>query len=72
MDFVALRKIIVGISLLLIASGVIKLEIIQKKPWIRNILYVLGVLLILVSILYQFNIIPESSTDVLFKYIKEL
>ncbi len=70
MDFVAIRKIIAGIIFLLLASGVIKVDFISKHKWIRVLCYVLGAFLLISSILYQFNIIPESSTDAFFKQRK--
>ena len=65
MDFVVVRKLVAGIIAILLASGVIKWQMVEDKPWVRTVLYILGTLLIIVSLLYQFNIIPGSSTDAL-------
>lgn len=67
MKYVVIRKLIAGVVALLLAIGVIRVELIQETNWLRRSLYVLGILLILASMLYQFDLIPESSTDALFK-----
>ncbi len=66
-DPVAIRKIIAGTIAILLATGVIKWQAVQKNKILRIIILVIGVFLVLSSLLYQFDIIPESSTDSLFK-----
>lgn len=67
MEFIVLRKLIAGIVVLLLATGVIKWEAVKKKLWLRAVLYVVGIVLIILAALYQFDIIPESSRDAIFK-----
>lgn len=67
MEFVVLRKLIAGILILLIASGVIKWKAVEERAWLRTALFVVGGLLVVFALLYQFDVIPESSTDVLLK-----
>jgi predicted acyltransferase len=67
MDFVALRKLVVGVLILLLASGVIKWEPVKKHLWLRVLLYGAGILLIIFAALYQFDVIPESRSDAIFK-----
>jgi len=70
MEFIVLRKLAGGIVALLIAAGIIKWEPVKKHLWLRTVFYVFGITLIVFAAVYQFNIIPESNRDVLFKQIK--
>lgn len=65
MDFIVLRKLIAGIFILLLASGVIKWKAVERHSWLRIVLYGIGALLIFFAALYQFDVIPESSRDAL-------
>lgn len=67
MELIVLRKLIAGIVVLLIATGVIKWEAAKKHLWLRVVLYVVGIVLIVFAALYQFNVIPESGRDALFQ-----
>ena len=67
MDFIVLRKLIAGIVILLIASGVIKWKAVEEYLWLRVVLYGMGIVLMIFAALYQFDVIPESSRDALFK-----
>ena len=67
MELIVLRKLIVGIVVLLLATGVIKWEAVNKHLWLRVTLYIAGVALIIFAALYQFDVIPESSRDAIFK-----
>lgn len=67
MDFIVIRKLIAGVLLLLVASGVIKCEPVKKYPLLRIVLYVLGILMLIAAALYQFDVIPKSSRDALLK-----
>ena len=67
MELIVLRKLIAGIIVLLLATGVIKWEAVNKHLWIRVVLYIMGIALIIFAALYQFDVIPESSRDALFK-----
>lgn len=67
MEFVVLRKLIAGILILLVASGVIKWRAVEERAWLRTALFVAGGLLVVFALLYQFDVIPESSTDALLK-----
>lgn len=66
MEFVVIRKLLAGIVLLLVALGVIKASVFNKHRWLRIVCGILGVFLLLSSLLYQFNVIPESHVDSLF------
>lgn len=67
MEVIVLRKLIAGIVALLLATGIIKWEAVKKHLWLRVTLYTIGVVLIVFAALYQFDVIPESSRDALFK-----
>ena len=67
MELIVLRKLLAGIAVLLLATGVIKWEAVKKHLWLRVTLYIIGVVLIIFAALYQFDVIPESSRDALFK-----
>lgn len=67
MEAIVLRKLIAGIIALLLAVGVIKWQAVKKYLWLRVALYIIGVVLIVFAALYQFDVIPESSRDALFK-----
>lgn len=67
MNFIALRKLIVGILVLLMATGVIPSDAVKKHKWLRILLYVTGIALVIFAGLYQFDVIPESSQDAIFK-----
>jgi len=67
MDFIVLRKLIAGVVILLIASGVIKWNAVERYSWLRVVLYGMGIVLVIFAALYQFDVIPESSRDALFK-----
>lgn len=67
MEFIVLRKLVAGILILLIASGVIKWKAAEERAWLRTALFAMGGLLVVFALLYQFDLIPESSTDSLLK-----
>lgn len=67
MELIVLRKLIAGIVILLLATGVIKWKVVEKYLWLRVTLYIVGIVLMIFAALYQFDVIPESSRDALFK-----
>ena len=66
-DLVAIRKLIAGVLAILLATGIIKWDFIQKNKVIKYTTLVIGILFVASTLLYQFDIIPESSTDALLK-----
>ncbi|MCE2597160.1 hypothetical protein K6Y31_20510 [Motilimonas cestriensis] len=67
MELIVIRKLIAGIFALLLATGVIKWRFASEHAWFRILLYIGGFGLLAAAAMYQFDIIPESSRDVLLK-----
>ena len=67
MELIVLRKLIAGIVILLLATDIIRWEAVKKHLWLRVTLYIIGIVLIVFAAMYQFDVIPESSRDALFK-----